>query len=54
LRPGTTQFQVTYHVPYDGKANLDPRPLYALEHFVVILPQSIQFSSAQAGVYEEK
>jgi hypothetical protein len=54
LRPGTTQFQVTYHVPYDGKANLDPKPLYALEHFVVILPQSIQFSSAQAGVYEEK
>jgi hypothetical protein len=54
LRPGTTQFQVTYHVPYDGKANLDPKTLYPLEHFVVILPQSIQFSSAQAGVYEEK
>jgi hypothetical protein len=54
LRPGTTEFQVTYHLPYDGKANIDPKPLYPLEHFVVILPQSIQFSSAQAGIYEEK
>jgi hypothetical protein len=54
LRPGTTEFQVTYHLAYDGKANIDPKPLYPLEHFVVILPQSIQFSSAHAGVYEEK
>jgi hypothetical protein len=54
LRPGTTEFQVTYHVPYDGKANIDPKPLYPLEHFVVIMPQSIQFSAAQAGIYEEK
>jgi hypothetical protein len=54
LRPGTTQFQVTFHVPYEGKADIDPKPLYALEHFVVILPQSMQFSSAQAGVYQEK
>jgi hypothetical protein len=54
LRPGTTEFQVTYHLPYDGKANIDPKPLYPLEHFVVIMPQSIQFSAAQAGIYEEK
>jgi hypothetical protein len=54
LRPGTTEFQVTYHVPYDGKANIDPKPIYPLEHFVVIMPQSIQFSAAQAGIYEEK
>jgi hypothetical protein len=54
LRPGTTEFQVTYHVPYDGKANIDPKPIYPLEHFVVIMPQSIQFSAAQTGIYEEK
>jgi hypothetical protein len=54
LRPGTTQFQVSYHLPYNGSAKIDPKPLYALQHFVVILPKTIQFSAAQSGVYQEK
>jgi len=54
LRPGTTQFQVTYHVPYNGNATIDPKPLYPLEHFVVILPKEMQFTAAQAGLYEDK
>jgi len=54
LRPGTTEFQLTYHIPYDGRANIDPKPLYPLEHFVVVMPQSIQFSAAQAGTYQAK
>ena len=53
LRPGTTQFQVGYHLPYDGSAKLDPKPLYPLQHFVVILPKSIQFSATQSGLYHE-
>jgi hypothetical protein len=44
LRPGETQFQISYHLPYNGQATLDPKPLYALEHFVVMLPKSMQFS----------
>ena len=43
LRPGTTQFQVSYHLPYNGSAQIDPKPLYPLEHLVVIFPRSIAF-----------
>jgi len=44
LRPGETQFQISYHLPYNGQATLDPKPLYAMDHFVVMLPKSMQFS----------
>ncbi len=54
LRPGATQFQVSYHLPYSGSAKIDPRPLYAMQHFVAVLPQSIQFSPAQAGIYQSQ
>ena len=46
LRPGITQFQVAYEMPYSGSANLDPKSVYPLEHFVAILPKSMQFIAA--------
>ncbi len=46
LRPGTTEFTVAYQLPYTGSANLDPKPLYPLQHFVAILPKSMEFSAA--------
>jgi hypothetical protein len=54
LRPGTTQFQLSYHLNYGGNIKLDPKPVYPLEHLVVILPKSMQFSPGQSGLYEEK
>jgi hypothetical protein len=54
VRPGQTQFQVAYHLTYTGKATIDPRPIYPLQHFVAILPRSIGFAPAQGGVYEDK
>jgi hypothetical protein len=54
LRPGETQFQISYHLTYGGKATVDPRPIYPLEHFVAILPRLIGFAPEQAGVYENK
>jgi hypothetical protein len=54
LRPGQTQFQVTYHLPYSGKATIDPKLIYPLQHFVAVLPRSIRFTPAQSGVYEDK
>jgi hypothetical protein len=54
LRPGQTEFQISYHLPYNGKATIDPKLIYPLDHFVVILPQAIHFSPAQTGVYEDK
>jgi hypothetical protein len=53
LRPGQTQFQVSYHLTYSGKATVDPRLIYPLQHFVAILPRTITFAPAQSGVYQD-
>jgi hypothetical protein len=52
LRPGTTQFQIAYQVPYTGSANIDPKSIYPLQHFVAILPKSIQFAPAPGTNYQ--
>jgi hypothetical protein len=49
LRPGLTRFEVAYQLPYTGSANLDPKSVYPLEHFVVMLPKSMQFTAANAS-----
>lgn len=46
LRPGTTEFTVAYQLPYTGSLNIDPKPIYPLQHFVAILPKSMEFSAA--------
>ena len=46
LRPGLTRFEVAYQLPYSGSANLDPKSVYPLEHFVVMLPKAMQFTAA--------
>lgn len=52
LRPGTTQFQVEYQMPYTGSANVDPKSVYPLQHFVAIMPKSIEFSAAPGTNYK--
>jgi hypothetical protein len=52
LRPGTTQFQLAYQLPYTGSANIDPRSLYPLQHFVAILPKTMQFSGAPGANFQ--
>lgn len=52
LRPGTTQFQVAYQLPYSGSANIDPKSMYPLQHFVAILPKTIEFSAAPGTSYK--
>jgi hypothetical protein len=54
LRPGQTEFQLSFHVPYTGKATIDPHLIYPLQHFVAIMPRSIAFTPSQSGVYEDK
>ena len=41
LRPGLTRFEVAYMLPYTGSANLDPKSLYPLDHFVVMMPKAM-------------
>jgi hypothetical protein len=46
LRPGLTRFEVSYQLPYSGSANIDPKSIYPLEHFVVMTPKAMQFTAA--------
>ncbi len=52
LRPGQTEFQISFHLPYSGKLKIDPQLLYPAEHFVVMLPKSMQFAPATASSFE--
>jgi len=52
LRPGETQFQLEFTVPYTGTLKIDPRPLYPAEHFVVMMPKSMHFSAADAATFK--
>jgi hypothetical protein len=52
LRPGTTQFQMAYQLPYTGSANIDPKSVYSLQHFVAILPKTMQFTAAPGTKYQ--
>ena len=52
LRPGETTFQVSYHLPYGGDLNIDPKLLYGTQHFVVMLPKTIQFTGAPGAAFK--
>jgi hypothetical protein len=52
LRPGETTFQVTFHMQYPGELSVDPKLLYPAQHFVVMLPKTIQFAGAQGAAYK--
>lgn len=52
LRPGMTQLQVGFHMPYDGEASMDVKALYGAQHFVVMLPKTMQFSSGTGTVFQ--
>jgi hypothetical protein len=54
LRPGQTQFRVTYHLSYSGKATVDPKEIYPLQHFVIIMPRTLGFTPSQSGIYQDK
>lgn len=52
LRPGETQFQLEFTLPYSGTAKIDPKPLYPAEHFVVVLPKSMQFTAGDSSAFK--
>ena len=54
LRPGQTLFQVGFELPYSGELNIDPKALYPAQHFVVMLPKSMQFSAAPGSGFESR
>jgi hypothetical protein len=54
LRPGQTLFQVGFEMPYSGELHIDPKPLYPAQHFVVMLPKTMQFSASPGGGFESR
>lgn len=52
LRPGETQFQVVFHLPYNGQASINPRAIYGSKHFVVMLPKSMQFTAGPGAAFQ--
>jgi hypothetical protein len=53
LRPGLTRFEVAYQMPYSGSANIDPRSVYPLEHFVVMIPKAMQFTAGSSAGFKQ-
>ncbi len=52
LRPGETQFQVAYHMPYSGEASFSPKIFHDVQHFVVMMPKSMSFSAKDPQQYQ--
>lgn len=52
LRPGETQFQVSYHMPYSGEASFAPKPLRDVQHFVVMVPKGMTFAAKDASQFQ--
>lgn len=52
LRPGETQFQVVFHMPYNGQASINPQAIYGSQHFVVMLPKTMQFTAGQGTAFQ--
>lgn len=52
LRPGTTQLQIVFHMPYTGHVDIDPKAVYGVQHFVVMLPKTMQFSAGPRTAFQ--
>jgi hypothetical protein len=52
LRPGETQFQVEFTLPYSGEIKIDPKPLYPAAHLVIVLPKTMQFKAANPPSFQ--
>jgi hypothetical protein len=52
LKPGESQFQVSYHMPYKGQASFSPKPLAEVQHFVVMTPPGMTFAPKDKQRYQ--
>lgn len=54
LPPGDTRFAVAYLLPYKGETLIEPKVLYPLENFLVVLPKSMKFEAKTAGMFQPR
>jgi hypothetical protein len=52
LRPGETQFQVTYSLPYSGSAKFVPKLADAADNVVIMVPKSMTFTPDPSTHYQ--
>ena len=52
LRPGETQFQVTYSLPYSGSAKFTPKLADKADNVVVMVPKSMTFTPDPPTPYQ--
>jgi hypothetical protein len=51
IRPGQTQFRVSYSLPYSGKIQLNPKTSLPAGNFLVVAPDSMHFAASDGSVY---
>ena len=51
IRPGQTQFRVSYSIPYNGKIQLNPKTSLPAQNVLVVAPDSMNFTPSEASVY---
>jgi hypothetical protein len=54
IRPGETRFQLSYSMPYNGSANLNPVILRPSENFAVSVAKGMQLTPARGSRLEAK
>jgi hypothetical protein len=52
LRPGVTQFQLSYHLPYSGSLAFDQHFATATDSFVVMMPKSMSFKPGAPASFQ--
>ena len=52
IRPGETRLQVSYHLPYTGKLDFQPRLLQAAQHFAVIVAPGMSFNPENPQTFQ--
>ena len=52
VRPGETEFQVVFHMKYSGELGVDPKALHGAQHFVVMVPRTMQFTAAPGVTFQ--
>jgi hypothetical protein len=53
LRPGTTQLELAYTIPYNGKATIQPKLAMAADHFYVVTAKGINFVSRSRAQFQQ-
>jgi hypothetical protein len=51
IRPGETQFQITYRLPYTGKLAIEPKVSMTTDTVAVMIPKSMTFAPVAGAPY---